>query len=127
MDSVKNIMKEVEYEEKAAEEAKAEAALTCSDIIAKADASKKALIQAEEINNKVVNFAAHKLFSWITSYIYLQPSLLTIWHLQLAKKVNAVKDDLATKIEAFQLRVTQMLDDGDRALAVLEEVLLSVN
>ena len=55
MDSVVNIMKEVEFKEKAAEQAKEEAVRGCSDILAKVDELKQALWRAKEANDMVVH------------------------------------------------------------------------
>lgn len=56
MELVNRLMGEVEKEERAAEEAKEETALSGLDILAKVEERKQTLLQVQEANNMVVNF-----------------------------------------------------------------------
>ncbi|GJY44417.1 hypothetical protein Tco_0432630 [Tanacetum coccineum] len=88
MDAVTRLMKEVECEEKAAEQAKAEAesAWSCSDTIAKLNE-----LQQAQLHVKIANDL-------------------------LASEVNAQKQHLATEMETLQPRVASLLDKGNRSL-----------
>lgn len=66
MESVMRLMREVECEEKAAENAKEEADQSSFDILVKMDERKQALRQAEEINDMVC---------W-TFFFYLSTSII---------------------------------------------------
>nr|GEV35381.1 zinc finger, CCHC-type [Tanacetum cinerariifolium] len=92
MELVNWLMGEVEKEERAAEEAKEETACSSLDILAKVEECKQALLQAQEANNTLV------------------------------EKLNAEKDVLATKMEVLRGRVTNMLDDEDRSLDLLNKM-----
>ncbi|PWA91705.1 hypothetical protein CTI12_AA088950 [Artemisia annua] len=97
MELVNWLMGEVEKEERAAEEAKEETALSGLDILAKVEERKQMLLQFQEANNMV-----------------------------LVEKLNAEKDVLATKMEALRGRVTNMLDDEDRSLDLLNKMRTSL-
>ncbi|MFS7930824.1 hypothetical protein Hanom_Chr04g00348781 [Helianthus anomalus] len=89
-------MREVEYQEKVAEKATKEAALSRLDTQVKMDKRNQALVQAKQTKNMVAN------------------SLVT--------KVNAEKDVLAIKMELIHRRVANMLDVEDRSLDALSEM-----
>lgn len=55
LESLINLMKEVEIEEKAAEQAKMEAALGGSEILINVEELKKMLMHAKDANDMVVN------------------------------------------------------------------------
>nr|GEV35382.1 hypothetical protein [Tanacetum cinerariifolium] len=99
MDTVTRLMKEVECEEKAAEQAKAEAlsAWSCSDTIAKLNKLKQARLHVVITNE------------------------------MLASEVNAQKQHLDTEIEALQLRVASLLDNGNRSLELFNEMDRALN
>ncbi|GJT64966.1 hypothetical protein Tco_1016446 [Tanacetum coccineum] len=99
MDTVTRLMKEVECEEKAAEQAKAEAesAWSCSDTIAKLNELKRAQLHVVITNE------------------------------MLASEVNAQKQHLATEMETLQLRVASLLDNGNRSLELLNEMNSALN
>ncbi|XP_076935108.1 uncharacterized protein LOC143601626 [Bidens hawaiensis] len=90
MESVMKLMREVECEEKAAEQAKEDAAQSSLHFLVKLDECKKALRQAEETNDMLV------------------------------RKLCVQKAALATKMEVFQLRSSHLLDNGDKFLQVLD-------
>ncbi|XP_076894777.1 uncharacterized protein LOC143547174 [Bidens hawaiensis] len=92
MESVMKLMREVECEEKAAEQAKEDAAQSSLHVLVKLDECKKALRHAEETNDMLV------------------------------RKLCVQKAVLATKMEDFQLRLSHLLVDGDRFLQVLDEM-----
>ncbi|KAI3668206.1 hypothetical protein L6452_43283 [Arctium lappa] len=92
MDSVVNLMKEVEFKEKAAEQAKEVAARGCSDILAKVDELKQALRRAKEAND------------------------------MHAGEVYAEKAILATELKELQLRLFNLSDERNRSLEILEEM-----
>ncbi|PWA91704.1 hypothetical protein CTI12_AA088940 [Artemisia annua] len=94
MDTVTRLMKEVECEEKAAEQAKAEAesAWSCSDTIAKLNELRQAQLHVVITNEKI------------------------------ASEVNAQKQHLDTEMETLQLRVASLLDNGNRSLELLNEM-----
>ncbi|XP_022026818.1 uncharacterized protein LOC110927576 [Helianthus annuus] len=85
-------MREVEYQEKVAEKATKEAALSSLDTLVKMDKRNQALVQAKETKNMLVT------------------------------KVNAEKNVLAVKMELIHRRVANMLDVGDRSLDALSEM-----
>ncbi|MFS7901856.1 putative ubiquitin system component CUE [Helianthus anomalus] len=92
MDSVVDLFREVESKEKAAEEAKEEATQGCSDILAKANEVKNALLRAKEAND------------------------------MHAGEVNAEKAILATELKELQLRLFTLSDERKRSLAILDEM-----
>ncbi|XP_024975724.1 uncharacterized protein LOC112513629 [Cynara cardunculus var. scolymus] len=92
MDSVVNLMKEVEFKERAAEQAKERAACGCSDILAKVDELKQALWRAKEAND------------------------------MHAGEVYAEKAILATELKELQLRLLNLSDERSRSLEILEEM-----
>nr|GEU86222.1 hypothetical protein [Tanacetum cinerariifolium] len=92
MNSVVDLMKEVEVKEKAAEEVKERAAEGCSDILSKVDELKQALIRAKEAND------------------------------MHAGEVCAEKAILATELKELQLRLFTMSDERNRSLAILDEM-----
>lgn len=92
MDSVVNLMKEVEFKEKAAEQAKEVAARGCLDILAKVDELKQALRRAKEAND------------------------------MHAGEVYAEKAILATELKELQLRLFNLSDERNRSLEILEEM-----
>lgn len=99
MDTVTRLMKEVECEEKAAEQAKAkaESAWSCSDTIAKLNE-----LQQAQLNVVITNE-------------------------MLANEVNAQKQHLDTEMETLQLRVASLLDNGNRSLELLNEMDSALN
>ncbi|GJT64961.1 hypothetical protein Tco_1016441 [Tanacetum coccineum] len=96
MDKVTRLMIEVEREEKAAEEAKEEAIKSGFDILVKMDECKQAQRNVKETND------------------------------MLARKVCIQKAVLATKMEVLQRQAAHTLEDGDRSLEVLEEMLTTL-
>ncbi|KAI3676507.1 hypothetical protein L1987_86117 [Smallanthus sonchifolius] len=90
MDSVIDLMKAVESKEKAAEQAKEDATRGCSDILAKVDEVKHALLRAKEAND------------------------------MHAGEVNAEKAILATELRELQLRLFTLSDDKNRSLEILD-------
>ncbi|KAJ0791259.1 hypothetical protein HanOQP8_Chr01g0003511 [Helianthus annuus] len=96
MDSVVDLFREVESKEKAAEEAKEEATQGCSDILAKANEVKNALLRAKEAND------------------------------MHAGEVNAEKAILATELKELQLRLFTLSDERKRSLAILDEVIVFI-
>ncbi|GKB14031.1 stress response protein NST1 [Tanacetum coccineum] len=92
MNSVVDLMNEVEVKERAAEEVKEKAAEGCSDILSKVDELKQALIRAKEAND------------------------------MHAGEVCAEKAILATELKELQLRLFTMSDERNRSLAILDEM-----
>ncbi|XP_076934091.1 uncharacterized protein LOC143600226 [Bidens hawaiensis] len=92
MNSVIDLMKVVESKEKAAEQAEEDATRGCSDILVKVDEVKHALLRAKEANE------------------------------MHAGEVNAEKAILATELKELQLRLFNLSDERNKALAVLEEM-----
>nr|GEV33374.1 hypothetical protein [Tanacetum cinerariifolium] len=99
MDTVTRLMKEVECEEKAAEQAKAEAvsAWSCSDSIAKLNELKQAQLHVVITNE------------------------------MLASEVNAPKQHLDTEMETLQFHVASLLDNGNRSLERFNEMDRALN
>ncbi|KAK9055789.1 hypothetical protein SSX86_026874 [Deinandra increscens subsp. villosa] len=92
MDSIRRLMREVEWEEEAAEKATKEANWSSLDTLVKMDKRKEALANAQETKNMLVS------------------------------KLNVEKDVLAIKMELLHRRVANMLDVGDRSLDTLSEM-----
>ncbi|XP_076952206.1 uncharacterized protein LOC143625867 [Bidens hawaiensis] len=92
MNSVIDLMKVVESKEKVAEQANEDATRGCSDILAKVDEVKHALLRAKEANE------------------------------MHAGEVNAEKAILATELKELQLRLFNLSDERNKALAILEEM-----
>ncbi|PWA68154.1 hypothetical protein CTI12_AA310680 [Artemisia annua] len=92
MNSVVELMKEVEVKEKAAEEVKEEATKGCSVILSKVEELKQALIRAKEAND------------------------------MHAGEVCAEKAILATELKELQLRLFTISDERNRSLAILDEM-----
>ncbi|KAI7749809.1 hypothetical protein M8C21_008461, partial [Ambrosia artemisiifolia] len=92
MDSVVDLLREVESKEKAANQAQEEATQGCSDILAKANEVKHALLRAKETND------------------------------MHAGEVNAEKAILATELKELQLRLFNLSDEKKRSLAILDEM-----
>ncbi|XP_076917814.1 uncharacterized protein LOC143578012 [Bidens hawaiensis] len=92
MSSVIDLMREVENKEKAADQAKEYATQDCSDILAKAEEVKHALLRAKEAND------------------------------MHAGEVNAEKAILATELKELQLRLFTLSDERNKSLAVLDEM-----
>ncbi|MFS7941473.1 hypothetical protein Hanom_Chr06g00476671 [Helianthus anomalus] len=97
MESVIKLMREVECKEKAAEQAKEEAAQSSLDILVKLDECRKALQHAEETKDNLV------------------------------RKLYLHKAILATKMEVFQLHSSRLLDDGDTFFQLLDQMSRSLN
>ncbi|KAK1428254.1 hypothetical protein QVD17_17084 [Tagetes erecta] len=92
MSSVVDLMREVESKEKAADQAKEEANQSCSDILAKVDEVKQALLRAKEAND------------------------------MHAGEVNAEKAILTTELKELQLRLFTLADERNRSLGILDEM-----
>nr|XP_043609313.1 cell surface antigen I/II-like [Erigeron canadensis] len=92
MNSFVDLIKEVESKENAVEQAKEEANRGCSDIIAKADEVKQALLRAKEAND------------------------------MHAGEVHAEKAILATELKELQLRLLTLSDDRNKYLGILDEM-----
>ncbi|XP_076882647.1 uncharacterized protein LOC143531185 [Bidens hawaiensis] len=92
MSSVIDLMREVENKEKAADQAKEYATQDCSDILAKAEEVKHALLRAKEAND------------------------------MHAGEVNAEKAILATELKELQLRLFTLSDERNKSLTILDEM-----
>lgn len=92
MNLVVDLMKEVESKEKAAEQAKEDVTRCCSDILAKVDEVKQALLRAKEAND------------------------------MHAGEVNAEKAILATELKELQLRLLTLSDERNKSLELLDEM-----
>ncbi|KAI3829628.1 hypothetical protein L1987_03755 [Smallanthus sonchifolius] len=92
MNSVVDLMREVESKEKTADQAKEDATKGCSDILAKVDEVKQALLRAKEANN------------------------------MHAGEVYAEKAILATELKELQHRLITLSDERNRSLAILDEM-----
>ncbi|KAK9055790.1 hypothetical protein SSX86_026875 [Deinandra increscens subsp. villosa] len=97
IDSVTSLMKEVEYQETAAEQTKMEAAQIHSDIMLKVY---EVLDMQQHVNNK---------------------------NDMLSREACVQKKLLSTKMEALQLHVTSLLDKGSRSLELLDEMSRSLD
>ncbi|PWA88523.1 hypothetical protein CTI12_AA119760 [Artemisia annua] len=140
MDKVMRLMIEVEREEKAAEEAKEEAIKSGFDILVKMDERKQAQWNAKETNDMVsgtlwpttqflllvISMCTCLISLDIHNYKHAK-SCHTGIHTQLARKVCVQKAVLATKMEVLQLQAAHTLDDGDRSLEVLDEMLTTLD
>jgi hypothetical protein len=92
MESIMNMMGEVELEEKAAEQAKEEAADTGLDIMKKVEELKEMLSHAKEAND------------------------------MHAGKVYGEKSILGTEVRELQTSVLSLSDERDKSLAILDEI-----
>lgn len=92
MNSVVDLIKEVESKEKIAEEVKEEASQGCSYYYAKVDELKHALLRAKEAND------------------------------MHAGEVYAEKAILATELKELQLRLLTLSDERNKSLAILDEM-----
>ncbi|CAK7348180.1 unnamed protein product [Dovyalis caffra] len=92
MESVMNMMKEVELQERAAEQAKEEAASGGLDILVKVEELKQMLVHAKEAND------------------------------MHAGEVYGEKAILATEVRELQARLLSLSDERDNALAILDEM-----
>ncbi|MFS7987499.1 hypothetical protein Hanom_Chr11g01023391 [Helianthus anomalus] len=92
MDSVIDLMKAVESKEKDVEQANEDATRGCSDILAKVDEVKHALVRAKEAND------------------------------MHAGEVNAEKAILATELRELQVRLNTLSDDRNKSLKILDEM-----
>ncbi|KAJ1405117.1 hypothetical protein SESBI_26059 [Sesbania bispinosa] len=92
MESLINLMREVELQEKAAEQANVEAARGGSDILARAEEYKSLLVHAKEAND------------------------------MHAGEIYGEKAILATELKELQSRLSSLSDERDKSLAILEEM-----
>ncbi|KAG7967462.1 hypothetical protein I3843_08G100100 [Carya illinoinensis] len=92
MERVINMMREMEFQEKAAEQAKAEACQGGLDILVRVEEMKQTLAHAKEANN------------------------------MHAGEVYGEKAILATEVRDLQSQLLSMSDERDRSLAILDEV-----
>ncbi|KAK9057285.1 hypothetical protein SSX86_022120 [Deinandra increscens subsp. villosa] len=92
MSSVVDLMREVELKEKAVDQAKEEVTRGCSDILAKVDEVKQALLRAKEAND------------------------------MHSGEVNAEKAILATELKELQLRLFSLSDERNKSLGILDEM-----
>ncbi|XP_027364217.1 uncharacterized protein LOC113871349 isoform X2 [Abrus precatorius] len=92
MESLINLMREVELQEKAAEQANMEAATGGSNILARVEEYKTMLVQAKEAND------------------------------MHAGEVYGEKAILATELKELQSRLLSLSDERDRSLAILDEM-----
>ncbi|KAJ0597844.1 hypothetical protein HanHA89_Chr04g0159261 [Helianthus annuus] len=92
IDWVISLMNKVEYEEKAAEQAKHEADHSCSDI----------MLKVHELTDR--------------------QQCVKKKNDMLAREAYVHKKLLSTKMESLQLHVTSLLDKGDRSLELLDEM-----
>ncbi|PWA91699.1 hypothetical protein CTI12_AA088890 [Artemisia annua] len=96
MDSVISLMRQVESEEKAAGQAKAEAAISGLDIRLKVEELKQAQQRAKETNE------------------------------MHAKEVYSQKDVIATQMKEFQSRVSDVLHEGSKSVTLLDEMCIAL-
>ncbi|GLT54281.1 hypothetical protein SLA2020_274920 [Shorea laevis] len=92
MERVINMMREVELQEKAAEQAKEEASMGELDILVKVEEMKQMLARAKEANN------------------------------MHAGEVYGEKSILATEVRELQSRLLSLSDERDKSLAILDEM-----
>ncbi|KAG7967455.1 hypothetical protein I3843_08G100100 [Carya illinoinensis] len=96
MERVINMMREMEFQEKAAEQAKAEACQGGLDILVRVEEMKQTLAHAKEANN------------------------------MHAGEVYGEKAILATEVRDLQSQLLSMSDERDRSLAILDEMHLTL-
>ncbi|KAJ9696242.1 hypothetical protein PVL29_008469 [Vitis rotundifolia] len=127
MDSVMNIMREVELQEKAAQQAREEAARGGLEILTRVEELKEMLQHAKEANGMVVYLLIRRCYLIYEFLIFSQNStnaeLSVSLSLQHAGEVYGEKAILATEARELQSRLLSLSDERDKSLKILDEVL----
>ncbi|XWS46792.1 hypothetical protein CRYUN_Cryun14cG0098600 [Craigia yunnanensis] len=111
--SIKNLMREVELQEEAAEQAKEYAARGSLDILIKVEKLKQMLPDAKEANDSCA------LFYDSLKSIKVQPLEFFLQH---AGEVYGEKAILATEVRELQSCLLSLSEERDKSLAILDEM-----
>ncbi|KAJ9696245.1 hypothetical protein PVL29_008469 [Vitis rotundifolia] len=126
MDSVMNIMREVELQEKAAQQAREEAARGGLEILTRVEELKEMLQHAKEANGMVVYLLIRRCYLIYEFLIFSQNStnaeLSVSLSLQHAGEVYGEKAILATEARELQSRLLSLSDERDKSLKILDEM-----
>lgn len=121
-----SMMKEVELQEKAAEQAKAEAARGGMDIMVKVEELKDVLVHAKEANDMVglqQPLTNGYLLKIVLNNVVVVPKCdPTLYLAQHAGEIYGEKAILATEGRELQTRLLNLSEERDASLGILNEV-----